>query len=146
MNPLMLTVLRSALPYAVAALIGASCAWYIQGLRITAAQQDLIAHKQAAAAAAMEEKERTDVVSEQVSNDWAANLVALRDSYARRVLPRSTGKAPGVSASPDAVDVATTDAGTGAGGIAPPLTQRCAETTMQLLFLQSWVREVGDDH
>ncbi len=146
MNPLMLTVLRSALPYAVAALIGASCAWYIQGLRITAAQQDLIAYKQAAAAAAMEEKERTDVVSEQVSNDWAANLVALRDSYARRVLPGSTGKAPGVSASPDAVDVATTDAGTGAGGIAPPLTQRCAETTMQLLFLQSWVREVGDDH
>ncbi len=146
MNPLMLTVLRSALPYAVAALIGASCAWYIQGLRITAAQQDLIAYKQAAAAAAMEEKERTDVVSEQVSNDWAANLVALRDSYARRVLPGSTGKAPGVSASPDAVDVATTDAGTGAGGIAPPLTQRCAETTMQLLFLQSWVREVGNDH
>jgi len=146
MNPLMLTVLRSALPYAIAALIGASCAWYIQGLRITAAQQDLTEYKQAAAAAVISEKERTDVVSEQVSNDWAANLVALRDSYARRVLSGSTGKAPGVPDSPIAVDATTADAGTGAGGIAPPLTQRCAETTMQLLFLQSWVREVGDDH
>lgn len=143
MNPLMLTVLRSALPYAVAALIGASCAWYIQGLRITAAQQDLIAYKQAAAAAVMEEKERTDVVSEQVSNDWAANLVALRDSYARRVLPRSTGKAPGVSDAAGTVDATTADAGTGATGITPPLMQRCAETTLQLLFLQSWTRDVA---
>lgn len=144
MNSLMITMLRSALPYAIAALIGASCAWYIQGLRITAAQQDLTAYKQAAAAAVIMEKERTDVVSEQVSNDWAANLVALRDNYARRMLSGSTGKAPAVPVTAVATDAAAADSGTGAGGVAPPLTQRCAETTMQLLFLQSWVREIGD--
>lgn len=44
--PLVITALRSVLPYAIAASVGFACAWWLQGLRVTAAQQEFTQYKQ----------------------------------------------------------------------------------------------------
>ena len=47
MSPFALALLKRLIPFAIAAVIGFGMAWAIQGLRITAAEQEVTAAKQA---------------------------------------------------------------------------------------------------
>lgn len=47
MNPIVPGLLKRLVPFAIAAAIGFGIAWVIQGLRITAAQQETVTAEQA---------------------------------------------------------------------------------------------------
>jgi hypothetical protein len=82
-------------------------------------------------------KEKSDEaakVTKQVADDWAANLNAVRASYDKRMRQQSSSSGVSVfPVAPRTIDEIPSD------GI--PLAGICAETTLQLDSLQTWIRE-----
>lgn len=138
MNPMLIEVFRRALPYALAAIAGFCVAFYIQGLRITAAKQDLVAFKQQAREAVQDEKDRQEAIAEKTNEDWHKNLDALHAYYRGRVLPGATGGGLSLPASAGGA------ASNGQDAVPSParVAEECAETTLQLNMLQDWTERV----
>lgn len=140
MNPLLWA--RLGMAVAVAS-VGFMLAWYIQGVRLTAAKQELVSFQQAATAQKQAEKDRTDKLQEDIANDWAKNLDYLRKCYesGKCGLRPSAGGMPsgGISAPSGSVN--------GAPGDDLPTPARivrdCAEETLKLIHLQKWVDGVS---
>lgn len=136
MNPMMIQLFRSALPYAVVFGLGFCAAWYVQGLRVQSAKQELVAHQQAATMQRQQEKDRTDKLQEDIANDWNENLVALRKYYDARSVRTQPGGMPsgGLSAPTKRTD------GTSDDDLPTParIVRDCAEETLKLIHLQRW--------
>lgn len=140
MNP----ILWARLGMAVAvASVGFMLAWYIQGLRVTAAKQELVSFQQAATAQKQAEKDRTDKLTERIGNDWNENLLALRKCYesGKCGMRGSAGGMPsgGISAPAGRID------GTPGDDLPTParIVRDCAEETLKLIHLQKWVDGVS---
>ena len=140
MNPLLWA--RLGMAVAVAS-VGFMLAWYIQGVRLTAAKQELVAYKQAATAQKQAEKDRTDKLNEETSNDWLKNLDALHQCYKSGrcgVRPGAGGMPSGGISAPAGKPDAT---GANAVPAADRVAADCAETTLNLNMLQSWNEKVS---
>ena len=140
MNPLLWA--RLGMAVAVAS-VGFMLAWYIQGVRLTAAKQELVAYKQAATAQKQAEKDRTDKINEETSNDWLKNLDALHQCYKSGrcgVRPGAGGMPSGGISAPAGKPDAT---GANAVPAADRVAADCAETTLNLNMLQSWNEKVS---
>lgn len=138
MNPMIIELFRRAIPYVIAACVGFGAAFYIQGLRVTAAKQELIDFKLKAREAMQDEKDRQEAIAEKTNEDWHKNLDALHEYYRKRMLPQTLGGGvtlPG-----------TTGLANGAGQDAVPaparVAEEAAETTLQLNMLQDWTERV----
>lgn len=146
MNPLLLR----ALPYIAAFMLGAAlsggAAWKIQGLRITAAEQDLTEYRQGVAADVLAAETKHQLINQEVSDGWAQNLTALRDRFAvRRVLPAAAGAASTVPEAAAVADAAAGEPDPGAAGLAPALNKAaCAADALHVLFLQHWINQVDE--
>ena len=157
MNPLALTILKRLIPFAIAAALGFSAAWYIQGLRITAAKQDFTTYVQKIRQEAQDAKYEADRQREQAQRDYATASKQLEDALARGdALSRciAAGKCRGmpkqpVCASSPATDVppaigvdeAGADAVFAAAGVADEgVIADCARTTLQINQLQQSIR------
>lgn len=136
MNPLLWA--RLGMAVAVAS-VGFMLAWYIQGLRVTAAKQELVSFQQAAIALQQKERERTDKLQEDIANDWAKNLDYLRKCYESG----KCGLRPGAGGMPTGGISAPAGSVNGAPGDDLPTPARivrdCAEETLKLIHLQKWV-------
>ena len=141
MNPLLWA--RLGMAVAVAS-VGFMLAWYIQGVRLTAAKQELVAYKQAATAQKQAEKDRTDKLNEETSNDWLKNLDALHDCYKSGrcgVRPSAGGMPSGGISAPSVKPDAT---GTNAIPPAERVAEECAYTTLQINSLQTWIERTAN--
>ena len=141
MNPLLWA--RLGMAVAVAS-VGFMLAWYIQGVRLTAAKQELVAHKQAATAQKQAEKDRTDKINEETSNDWIKNLDALHQCYKSGrcgVRPGAGGMPSGGISAPSVKPDAT---GTNAIPAPERVAEECAYTTLQINSLQTWIERTAN--
>lgn len=140
-NPL-IDLFERSIPYLVLFMLGFAGAWYIQGLRIVSAKQDLTAFKQAATKAKQDREDEYFRQSEEVSNAWAQNIDALRRRYAAGgVLPQTPGSGSGLSAPTTGTDAIATYGGSCARRVA----EDSAETTLQLMMLQDWVERISKE-
>lgn len=147
-----LTILRLIAPYAISAALGFGVAWQIQGLRVTAAEQDLIDYQQDQEAARITAEKQAEKRRKETADDYRKKLEQLDTDYqtymrcvaagkcgARIVrvpaLPNAAGSgisptlrpdAAGANAIPAAGEVAAEDA----------VLKDCARTTLQLNQLQ----------
>lgn len=141
MNPLLWARLGMAV---VVASVGFMLAWYIQGVRLTAAKQELVAYKQAATAQKQAEKDRTDKLNEETSNDWIKNLDALHQCYKSGrcgVRPVSGGMPSGGLSAPS---VKPDAAGTNSVPSPERVAEECAYTTLQINSLQTWIERTAN--
>jgi hypothetical protein len=79
-------------------------------------------------------KKQQALVTKGISNEYDAKLAALRNYYKSTSVwnNSSSSKVPGISAAPSATDVIASY---------NQLAGACAETTQQLVSLQSWLNE-----
>lgn len=140
----LLPLARSIAPAIVAAGLGWSAAWYVQGLRLQSARNDLAAVQTQHAAALNAAKERANANHDQTAAAWAAAVDHLRRRRADGWLPVLPAAGAGLrlpsavgpdAAGPDAVPAA---AGTSAPAEAGPsaLVIDCQTTTLMLNELQ----------
>ena len=147
MDPLTLRLFKMFGPYVLVAVIAASAgfsaAWYIQGLRLTEEKQRYKDREQAIVDQKQAEKDRTDKLNEETSNDWLKNLNALHECYrtGRCGVRPGAGGMPsgGISAPAGKPDAAGTNAVPAADRVAAD----CAETTLNLNMLQGWNEKVS---
>ena len=136
MNPILLKLI----PFAAATAVGAAGAWYVQGVRLDAARNDLTEYKQAALGETLKAEAKHQQINQEVSNGWSENLVSLRAHYqSKRLLSTCVGKADAVSATAGRTDGSAADLRSYTVRTASPLIERCAETTLQLMTLQQWI-------
>jgi hypothetical protein len=148
MDPLTLRLFKTFGPYVLVAVISASAgfsaAWYIQGLRLTEEKQRYKDREQAIIDQKQIEKDRTDKLNEETSNDWIKNLDALHQCYksGRCGVRSGSGGMPsgGLSApsvKPDA---------TGTNSVPAPerVAEECAYTTLQINSLQTWIERTAN--
>ena len=80
-------------------------------------------------------EQKNKLIAENVKNEYEARLAALRNYYVG-LRNTNSNKMPSVSNSTHRVDEATTD---------PIFIGQCAETTLQLVSLQDWIKAVKKD-
>ena len=157
MNPLALALLKRLIPFAIAAALGFSAAWYIQGLRTTAAKQDFTTYVQQIRQEAQDAKDEADRQREQAQRDYAAASKQLEDALSRgdalsrciaagkcRGMPKqpvcASSSDPSVSTA-NGVDEASADAVFAAARVADEgVIADCARTTLQINQLQQSIR------
>ena len=144
-----LELLKFLGPYLISVIAGACAAWYVQDVRIERARNDLVAYQQAATAEVQASEAKHLAINQEVGNAYAQNIMALRSNFAgtRSVLPRTNHSAPAVPDAAVGVDgnaanLRPADAGHAAD---ETLTERCTETTLQLIYLQHWAGVVAQD-
>lgn len=164
MNAFALDLLKRLVPFAIAAAIGFGIAWVIQGLRITAAQQETVtaeqAHKdyvQQLTQEAQDAKDEADRQRDQARRDYATASSQLEDALARGdALSRciAAGKCRGMPKQPVCADSSTAslqapigvdDAGADAVFTAASVADEgviadCARTTLQINQLQADIK------
>lgn len=144
MNPMVIQFFKWALPYGVVFGLGFCAAWYVQGLRVQSAKQELVSFQQAATAQKQAEKDRTDKINEETSNDWIKNLNALHDCYKSGrcgVRPSAGGMPSGGLSAPS---VKPDAAGTNAIPAPERVAEECAYTTLQINSLQTWIERTAN--
>lgn len=164
MSPFALALLKRLIPFAIAAVIGFGMAWAIQGLRITAAEQEVTAAEQAhkdyvqqLTQESQDAKAEADRQRDQAQRDYAAASKQLEDAIARgdalsrciaagkcRGMPKQpvcTGS-PAASVPPTVgVDEASADAVFAAASVADEgVIADCARTTLQINQLQADIK------
>lgn len=148
-----LSILRLIAPYAICVAIGFGMAWKVQGLRVTAAEQDLIEYKQAQVQAQIKAEQDAEIRRKETANEYAKHLAQLEsdhDTYRRcvaagkcgarviRLPAMPNGAGSGVSP-PGRTDADRPDAVPVAGEVAAEdgILKDCARTTLQLNQLQA---------
>ena len=137
---------------AVALAVGFAVAWYIQGLRITAAEQALATYQQGMREAVVAAREHEQQRQQETVDAWSQNLAAYRRSVAAGwvpVVPRETGAGlalpatpPAYGGGPDAVSIARAAEAQCRADFRRVVTD-CAETTLQLNALQDDIARQG---
>ena len=147
-----LAIARFAAPYAICFVLGFGVAWQIQGLRVTAAEQDLIDYQQDQEAARITAEKQAEKRRKETADEYQSKLDVLaqdHDTYRRcvaagkcgarvvRVRDVPNGSGGGISA-PGRPDAAGADAVPVAGEVAAEdgILKDCARTTLQLNQLQ----------
>lgn len=147
-----LPILRLIAPYVIIFAIGFGAAWQIQGLRVTAAEQDLVEYKQAQVQAQIEAEKAAEKRRKETADEYQSKLDALaqdHETYRRcvaagkcgarvvRVRDVPNGSGGGISP-PGRLDAAGADAVPVAGEVAAEdgILKDCARTTLQLNQLQ----------
>ena len=164
MSPFALALLKRLIPFAIAAAIGFGMAWAIQGLRITAAEQETVtaeqAHKdyvQQLIQEAQDAKDEADRQREQAQRNYATASQQLEDAIARgdalsrciaagkcRGMPKQPvcagSSTPGLQA-PSGIDDSSADAVFAAASVADEgVIADCARTTLQINQLQADIK------
>ena len=164
MNAIALALLKRLIPFAIAAVIGFGMAWAIQGLRITAAEQEVTAAEQAhkdyvqqLTQEAQDAKDEADRQREQAQRDYATASQQLEDALARgdalsrciaagkcRGVPKQPvcagSSTPGLQA-PSGIDDSSADAVFAAASVADEgVIADCARTTLQINQLQADIK------
>ncbi len=115
-------------------LISFSTGWYIRNLDYKAFKLE-VEHTAMAQEAHVESIQKQQaLVTKGITNEYEAKLAAVRNYYKSTSVWNnpSSGKVSGISASPSTTDVIT------AYNV---LAGQCAETTQQIVSLQSWLNE-----
>lgn len=81
-------MIRLLAPYLVAAGVGFSSAWFIQGLRLTSAEQDFVDFKQELTLAQIAAEKKQQKRQKETSDAWAKNMDALRAAYRSGWVPK----------------------------------------------------------
>lgn len=134
MIPLPPLLLRAA-PYLIAGAVGFGAAWYIRGLAVTAAEQELVEYQQSVVKAVQSAREYEHAKNIEAQNAWAANMDALRRTWRTGwvpMLPATTSE----PARPLPPAPGTDDPCKESVGIARRVTEELGETTLQLNELQ----------
>lgn len=79
-------------------------------------------------------EEKNKLIADNVRTEYETKLVALRSYYSKRLLDNSSNKLPTKPDPTYRVNEATTD---------PIFIGQCAETTLQLISLQDWIRKTN---
>lgn len=161
MNAALIELLKRLIPFAIAAAIGFGIAWAIQGLRVTAAQQETVDAKQdfttfvqKVRQEGQDAKDQADRQRDQAQRDYATASKELEDAIARgdalsrcivagkcRGMPKQPVCASGSTASLSTtvrVDEASADAIFAAASVADEgVIADCARTTLQINQLQA---------
>ena len=164
MSPFALALLKRLIPFAIAAVIGFGMAWAIQGLRITAAEQEVTAAEQAhkdyvqqLTQESQDAKAEADRQRDQAQRDYAAASKQLEDAIARgdalsrciaagkcRGMPKQPvcASSPAAPVSPaSGVDEDVADAVFAAAAVADEgVIADCARTTLQINQLQADIK------
>jgi len=144
MNPLILQAFRYSIPYAITFALGFCAAWYVQGLRVTSAKQELVEYRQEAKQKLLDEKERHQKINEEARDGWIASIDVLHQCYksGRCRVPAQPGGMPsgGISAPASGADAGALDAVPAPTRVA----EDCAEETLRLIRLQSWIEKVSE--
>ena len=164
MNPIVPGLLKRLIPFAIAAAIGFGMAWFIQGLRVTAAKQETVDAKQdfttfvqKVRQEGQDAKDQADRQRDQAQRDYAAASKQLEDAIARgdalsrciaagkcRGMPKQPVCADSSTASlqaPIGVDEAGADAVFAAASVADEgVIADCARTTLQINQLQADIK------
>ena len=160
MNPLFLRII----PVAISAAAGFAIAWWIQGLRVTAAEQEVTAAEQAhkdyvqqLTQESQDAKAEADRQRDQAQRDYAAASKQLEDAIARgdalsrciaagkcRGMPKQPvcagSSTPGLQA-PSGIDDSSADAVFAAASVADEgVIADCARTTLQINQLQADIK------
>lgn len=93
----LLPLARSAAPLLVAAGLAWSAAWYVQGVRLQAARNDLQAERTAAALAVAESERKANALHDETARGWAAAVDSLRRARASGWVPVLPAADPGPS-------------------------------------------------
>lgn len=143
----LLPLARSVAPAIVAAGLGWSVAWYVQGLRLQSSRNDLAAVQTQHAAAINAAKERANAQHDETARAWAAAVDHLRRRRADGWLPVLPASSPGSAipaagradgAGADAVPAAAGDAAQCLADLAR-VTSDAQQTTLMLNELQAAV-------
>jgi hypothetical protein len=81
-------------------------------------------------------EQKNKLIAENVKNEYEARISVLRNYYANRLRHPDSDKMPSLPIATHRVDEATTD---------PIFIGQCAETTLQLISLQNFVKLVQSD-
>ena len=143
MNPIFFILLRSALPYAIAMIVGFGLAFGIQGLRLTHAEQEFAQYKLDQQQLVQRQIDQANAQRKAASDDFLQTKAALEkkitvgDAYRRCVaagrcgIVRSAPACPGATVSPaPGIDAAGADAVPAPAGDAA--INDCAVTTLML--------------
>ena len=164
MSPIVFALLKRLLPFVIAAAIGFGLAWSLQGLRLTAVEQEVIAAEQAhkeyvqqLTQEAQDAKDEADRQRDQAQRDYAAASQQLEDAIARgdalsrciaagkcRGMPKQPvcagSSTPGLQA-PSGIDDSSADAVFAAASVADEgVIADCARTTLQINQLQADIK------
>lgn len=147
----LLPLARTAAPLLVAAGIGWSAAWYVQGVRLQSARNDLQAERAAAALAVAESERKANALHDETARGWAAAVDSLRRARAAGWVPvlPAADPGPGLPAAGRA-DGAGTDAVPDAARLEAchadlaRVTTDAQTTTLQLNRLQDAVERQAD--
>ena len=164
MSPIVFALLKRLLPFVIAAAIGFGLAWSLQGLRLTAVEQEVIAAEQAhkeyvqqLTQEAQDAKDEADRQRDQAQRDYAAASKQLEDAIARgdalsrciaagkcRGMPKQPvcagSSTPGLQA-PSGIDDSSADAVFAAASVADEgVIADCARTTLQINQLQADIK------
>ena len=164
MSPIVFALLKRLLPFVIAAAIGFGLAWSLQGLRLTAVEQEVIAAEQAhklyvhhLTQEAQDAKAEADRQRDQAQRDYAAASKQLEDAIARgdalsrciaagkcRGMPKQPvcagSSTPGLQA-PSGIDDSSADAVFAAASVADEgEIADCARTTLQINQLQADIK------
>lgn len=164
MSPIVFALLKRLLPFVIAAAIGFGLAWSLQGLRLTAVEQEVIAAEQAhkeyvqqLTQEAQDAKDEADRQRDQAQRDYAAASQQLEDAIARGdALSRciAAGKCRGMPKQPvcssdsaatlpsaPGIDGASADAVFAAAAVADEgVIADCARSTLRANRLQADIK------
>ena len=101
--------------------------------RFDAFKAELVASAKAQEKINQQIEQKNKLIADNSKREYEAKIVALR-LYYDRLRHADTNKLPSASITSHRVDEAATD---------PIFIGQCAETTLQLVLLQDWVREVS---
>lgn len=150
----LLPLLRFIAPYLIAAGVGFSGAWYVQGVRLDAAHNEFAAYKTEQQRLINEATAKADKQREESADEYRKNVAKLKadGEVFRRCV--AAGKCGGLSGVPGGsgiklsasggIDATGTDTIPAAGGSTPQVLIDCAATTLQLNSLQSDIEKQSE--
>ena len=123
----------------IALLLSALSGWYVEHLRFVAFETEVkaIAVQQEEHVKGIEKQQ--SLITQQVKTNYETKLTALRSSYSSRLSNTSSSKVPAISCTASGTNEGTSNEVSTAK--VEQLPEQCAETTLQLLELQNWVKQ-----
>jgi len=123
----------------IAMLLSSLIGWYAEHLRFVAFETEVkaIAVQQEEHVKGIEKQQ--SLITQQVKTNYETKLTALRNSYSSRMSNTSSSKVPAISCTASGTNEGTSNEVSTAK--VEQLPEQCAETTLQLLELQNWVKQ-----
>lgn len=127
---------------AIAMLISAFSGWYVEHLRFAAFQTEVkaVAQQQEEHVKGIEKQQ--SLITQQVKTNYETKLSNLRRTYSSRMSNTSSSQVPIISCTTSGTNEGTSNEVSTAK--VEQLPEQCAETTLQLMELQSWVKKQSE--